>query len=258
MTQSAPLKNYPKPCRVRAGLACVFVVFLLFTGCGGEKPPRPDVNIPATQRAYKVLGHWYAPIPDAAGFTQKGIASWYGPTFHGKKTANGEIYNMHDMTAAHKTLPIGTMVSVHNLKNDREIVVRINDRGPFVRGRIIDLSNAAAQKIGMIADGTAPVEIEALETVTKNGIAEQPVPDLDKGDFTVQIGAFSDPQRAMRLKAGLEKEYGIVVVAIFVKDGTTFHRVRVGRFSSLAKATATESRLVQSGFPGAFTVSVDN
>ncbi|NOY70297.1 MAG: septal ring lytic transglycosylase RlpA family protein, partial [Deltaproteobacteria bacterium] len=189
---------------------------------------------------------------------QKGIASWYGPTFHGKKTANGEIYNMHAMTAAHKTLPLGTVVSVHNLKNGRKIVVRINDRGPFVRGRIIDLSNAAAKKIGMIAQGTAPVEIKALETISKNGLATRPAPDLDKGDFTVQVGAFADRMRAMRVKAALEKKYGTVVVTTFVKDGTTFNRVRAGRFSSLAKATAAESRLVNIGFPGAFTVSVDN
>jgi len=165
---------------------------------------------------------------------------------------------MHAMTAAHKTLPLGTMVSVHNLKNGRKIVVRINDRGPFVRGRIIDLSNAAAKKIGMIADGTAPVEIVALETVTRSGIAEQPVPNLDAGDFTVQIGAFADPQRAMRLKADLEKKYGTVTVTRFVKGNTTFHRVRVGRFSSLFRAEAAESRLVQTGFPNAFTVSVDH
>lgn len=260
MEKTSSFKIALKQYITQARIISVFAVLLFIAGCGGEKPPRPGIapHAPATQRAYRVNGHWYAPIPDAAGFTQKGTASWYGPSFHGKKTANGEIYNMHAMTAAHKTLPLGTVVSVRNLRNGRKIVVRINDRGPFVRGRIIDLSNAAAKKIGMIAEGTAPVEIKALETISKNGRATRPVPDLDKGNFTVQVGAFADRLRAMRVKAGLEKEYRTVSVTTFVKNGTTFHRVRAGRFSSLVRARNAEFSLVNNGFPNAFTVSVDN
>jgi len=247
-----------------------FFILLLFlslpflpVGCGGKKPPRPAVPVfgqknPATQRAYKVNGHWYIPIPDATGFVQRGIASWYGPKFHGKKTANGETYNMHAMTAAHKTLPIGTLVSVRNLNNGREAVVRINDRGPFVRGRIIDLSRAAAKKIGMLATGTAPVEITALERASSAALSHPTGPVFDRGDFTVQIGAFTEPQRAKRLKARLIKEYGSVSITPFVKNKRTFYRVRVGHFSSLATARAAESRLVNNGFPDAFAVSEDD
>ncbi|PIZ31816.1 MAG: septal ring lytic transglycosylase RlpA family lipoprotein [Alphaproteobacteria bacterium CG_4_10_14_0_8_um_filter_53_9] len=111
---------------------------------------------------YKVDGIKYEPIESSLGYEEKGIASWYGSDFHGKATANGECYNMYAFTAAHKTLPLPTTVRVTNLENDKSIVVKVNDRGPFVRGRIIDLSYAAAQSLGMVGGGTAPVLIEAV------------------------------------------------------------------------------------------------
>ena len=106
---------------------------------------------------------WYHPVSDARGFKQKGIASWYGKKFHGRKTSSGETYNMYAMTAAHKTLPLGTYVHVKSLDNGNEVMVRINDRGPFVKGRIIDLSAGAARRLGFYKKGTARVLVETIE-----------------------------------------------------------------------------------------------
>lgn len=122
-----------------------------------------------TMRPYSVFGITYYPAVAPMGERTEGIASWYGPNFHSKKTSNGEIYNMHDMTAAHKTLPMNTVVKVDNLENGRTIIVRINDRGPFVAGRIIDLSNKAAHQIDMVRKGTAKVRVTVLGY---NGVLE--------------------------------------------------------------------------------------
>ena len=131
----------------------------LLTGCAASTPQQPaakkhpvyepakpqtQTRKPATQKSYKVMGKWYHPVAQSDGFTQKGKASWYGKKFHGRKTANGERYDMYGLSAAHKTLPLGTWVRVNNRDNDRTLDVRLNDRGPFVRGRIIDLSYGAA------------------------------------------------------------------------------------------------------------------
>lgn len=116
----------------------------------------------ATQRSYVIRGIRYHPILSARGFRETGIASWYGGKFHGRRTANGEVYNMYAMTAAHKTLPMGTILRVKSLTNGRKITVRINDRGPFIRGRVIDLSYAAARELGMIRDGVKKVRITAI------------------------------------------------------------------------------------------------
>ncbi|MBI5178009.1 MAG: septal ring lytic transglycosylase RlpA family protein [Nitrospinae bacterium] len=111
---------------------------------------------------YTVEGETYYPLEDAAGFSQTGVASWYGPDFHGKNTANGETYNQHAMTAAHKTLPFNTFIRVHNEDNGKTVVVRVNDRGPFKKDRIIDLSKKAAAGLGMIGTGTANVTINIM------------------------------------------------------------------------------------------------
>jgi rare lipoprotein A len=165
------------------------------------------------------------------GWTQRGYASWYGPKFHGRRTANGEVYDMHAMTAAHRDLPFGTLVEVHNLDNGRRVEVRINDRGPFVRGRVIDLSRAAAQALDMIGPGTAPVELRAR--------LDRPV--YAGGTFTVQVGAFRDRDRALALEAELRRHYDVEVQAV---DG--WHRVRVGgqRDRGAAKKLAAELRRV--------------
>jgi len=119
-------------------------------------------------RPYKVLGRWYYPRYVNVGETFRGVSSWYGPDFHGKLTANGEIYNMYDYTAANKIMPLGTIIKVTNLNNNKSVVVRINDRGPFVKERILDLSYVAGKKIGIDKTGTAPVKIEVLKTPYTN------------------------------------------------------------------------------------------
>jgi len=232
------------------------LLFFCFA-CSKSKPPPGVAGYP---KPYKVFGKWYQPIPHSQGFSQRGKASWYGKKFHGRKTANGEIYNMYAMTAAHKTLPLGTYVRVKNLQNNREIDVRINDRGPFVRGRIIDLSYTGAKKIGIVGPGTAPVQITALGTpvrsTAKKDSSRSYVPmDYYKGDFTVQIGAFADRNNAERLKQKLDIKYRHVHITTFNNGYEIFYRVRVGRCSTLQKAIEYETILIRDGFEGAFAIA---
>lgn len=157
-----------------------------------------------TMRPYVIRGIQYYPAVVSVGDKFKGNASWYGPDFHGKKTSNGEIYNMYDMTAAHKTLPMNTIVKVTNKRNGLSTVVRINDRGPFIETRIIDLSNTAARRIDMLAAGTAPVEIEILGFEVKGRKLIPTVQELKASpqnismeDFALQIASFSRIEGAM-------------------------------------------------------------
>lgn len=226
------------------GVVAIFIAGLILTGCG-QKTYR---TIPGYPKPYKVLGKWYQPIPDAKGFTQKGRASWYGKKFHGRKTANGEIYNMYAVTAAHKTLPLGTWVRVKNLENGRHIDVRVNDRGPFVSGRIIDLSYTAAKAIDMTKHGTARVKLTAISppaTVSK----KKTVVSDETGRFSVQAGSFSEKENARRFMATLSKTYRDVHL---VKEGGVY-KVRVGEFSTRNGAESTKSALKGAGYP-AFTV----
>lgn len=152
-----------------------FILFIMFFiyGCSSKVPSysssskRYPRGCPATMKSYTVDGKRYYPKAVSVGYVQKGIASWYGPGFHRKKTSNGETYSMYDSTAAHKTLPMNTKVRVTNLKNGKSMVVRINDRGPFVDGRIIDLSKKAAINLGVHANGTAPVKLEVVSVDPK-------------------------------------------------------------------------------------------
>jgi rare lipoprotein A len=168
-----------------------------------------------------------------------GVASWYGQEFHGRPTSSREVFNMNDMTAAHRTLPFGTHIMVTNLENDRSVVVRINDRGPFVRGRVIDLSYAAARVLGLIGPGTARVRLEIL-----GGFRE---PALDPGGIWVQVGAFSVQENAYALKKRLDQTYpGVVVTTLKAGNGIYFRvRIRTDRNS----ADALASRLAGEGFP---------
>lgn len=141
-------------------------------------------------RPYQINGRWYHPTVVSVGSEYDGIASWYGPNFHGKKTSNGETYNMHEKTAAHKTFPMNTIVKVTSKDTGKSTVVRVNDRGPFVGNRIIDLSKAAASEIGMIGTGTAPVNLEVLGFGGKIETLSDPSDSVELDDFYVQIGAF--------------------------------------------------------------------
>jgi len=254
----------------------VIAAAIFFMGCGGgastsplppptyRKPPAKEPSTPApkkaTQRPYKVGRNWYQPIPHARGFNQRGIASWYGKKFHGRKTSNGEIYNMYALTAAHKTLPMNTWVRVKNLDNQHTIDVRINDRGPFVRGRVIDLSYTAAKKIDMVGPGTARVEVVALGAATSEEPSNKRPPaftpvDYNKGNFTFQVGAFKERKNAERLRRALDRRYKNAHISEFDSPDGLFYRVRVGRVTDLAQAEAYEKILMEDGFVQAFIVA---
>ncbi len=226
------------------------------SGTSGTRTPPPGK--PGYPKPYKVLGKWYQPLPHSEGFRQRGVASWYGRDFHGKKTSNGEIYNMYAMTAAHKTLPLGTYVRVHNLENNRSIVVRINDRGPFVRGRIIDLSYAGANDIGIVGPGTARVEVVALGRRDASAASSRTTyiqDDYHSGNFTFQVGAFINRENAERQKRELAKKYKNAHISVYDRGDKIFYRVRVGRFTTLEEAVQNEKILNQDGFPDAILVA---
>jgi rare lipoprotein A len=214
-------------------------------------------------RAYTIRGEQYYSLPEAEGFVQVGKASWYGKKFHGRPTSSGEIYDMYRKTAAHKTLPLGTYVSVRNISNNRETIVRINDRGPFVKGRVIDLSYAAAEEIGSVKPGVVDVKVVALgrkvgEQRTPWGI--KPVVetrDLKRGGFTVQVGAFKNQANALSLADRLRVLFDFVEVSIH-NDGAlgTLYRVRVSKSDTLEEAARVERRLEGMGFGGAFVISI--
>jgi len=244
---------------------CKFFVFcglpaFLFFGCTTVTPPPTPPGYP---KPYKIGKNWYKPLPHARGFSQRGKASWYGRKFHGRKTANGETYDMYAMTAAHKTLPFGTYISVCNLKNNRKIEVRVNDRGPFIRSRILDLSYTAAKKLGIVGPGTAEVEIVALGAMAQpkqpGSTARSYIPgNYYQGNFTVQIGAFSEVKNAQRLKQKLGRSYGNAYITICYDGHGALYRVRVGRFSTLEQADKHEESMIQNGFKDAFAIAEDN
>lgn len=168
----------------------------------------------------------------AGNFVEDGVASWYGPGFDGHHTSNGEVYDMHQFTAAHRTLPFNSVIRVTNLTNGKQTEVRINDRGPFVGNRIIDLSYAAAQAIGMVGPGTAQVRLDVVSGTNPSA-----------GFFGVQVGAFLRPENAERLKAQLEARYSPVNVVTFDSPTGVFYRVRVGRFDTESGARQLATQL---------------
>lgn len=167
-----------------------------------------------------------------SGVHEEGLASWYGVPYHGRRAANGEVYDMHKMTAAHRTLPFDTIVRVTNMKNGRTAEVRINDRGPFVNGRVIDLSFAAAEAIDMVGAGIAPVRLELLK-------GSHPLASA----FTVQIGAFAQRENAVRYTRELEERYQPVYLHPEDTERGRLYRVRVGRVGSEAEARELAERL---------------
>jgi rare lipoprotein A len=172
------------------------------------------------------------------GDVQTGMASWYGAEFQGRLTSSKEVYDMNDLTAAHNTLPLGSRVMVTNLNSGKSVVVRINDRGPFVKSRVIDLSYAAALAIGIVGPGTAPVRIEVLKDV--------PLP-LGKPTFSVQVGAFVEKANALALKDSLDKNFAGVCIEPFKTPRRTYYRVRV-RTKSADEAREVARRLSRTGY----------
>ena len=268
--------NCPKHIRRIFLTALLFLCGATFSGCAPQvltstpppqtaPPARPAAKagaIPATQRPYQIEGKTYYPLPSAEGYTETGIASWYGNPFHGRKTSNGETYNMYDWTAAHKTLPMNTRILVENLGNGRSTTVRINDRGPFVGTRIIDLSYNVARDLGIMKEGTGQVRITALgeaETVqladNKTTTRFLPHEDFQKGDFYVQIGAFTVQENADRLKDKMNKGGRKTETFRHERADQVFYRVQVKAGSTLTAAKQMAQTMTGVGFPEAFVVA---
>jgi rare lipoprotein A len=195
---------------------------------------------------YEVLGRRYFVLDSAVGYVERGVASWYGPTFHGGRTSSGESYTMYAMTAAHKILPLPCYARVTNLRNGRSIVVRINDRGPFVANRLIDLSYTAAAKLDMLREGTTLVEVRALtpgvpDNLTRSAAAPPPA-------LYLQAGAFADPHNAERLVERLQLAgLAVAIVAPPPQRGAQLYRVRLGPVTSVAEFDQLAARLATLG-----------
>jgi len=176
---------------------------------------------------------------------QTGLASWYGPGFHGKRTASGEIFNMYELTAAHRTFPIGSYVMVTNLENGKSVLVRINDRGPFVKGRIIDLSYAAAKLIGLIGPGVAPVRVELL---SYDRVPYEKKISLKEGRIiAIQVGAFIEKENALKLKKILSHKYEGVYMETFKTRTTKYYRVRI-KVKNEVQVFELAERLIKDGY----------
>lgn len=238
-------------------------------------PPAPDAVPDAQPRAeprshngnppfYDVLGKRYYVLSSSVGYLERGVASWYGPGFHKVRTSIGEPYDMYAMTAAHTTLPLPTYVRVTNLQNGRSVVVRVNDRGPFVNNRIIDLSYTAAAKLDMLRNGTAIVEVRSIEPETSIAPAElarvaatevppaAPPRAAANTTFFVQAGAFSDPSNADRLAEKLRGGgYGTVFVRENEIAGRRMFRVRIGPISSVEEFDRIVAALARGGISDA-------
>jgi rare lipoprotein A len=252
-------------------LAKAALVLLCLAGCSSQPyrtPPLPPLPPPGDIEAipepipkaeprsakgnppfYTVLGKRYFVMEKAEGYFERGVASWYGPGFHAAATSNGERYDMYAMTAAHKTLPLPAYVQVTNLRNGRSVVVRVNDRGPFKDGRIIDLSYTAASKLGMLKDGTTFVEVRALTPEQK---AAPPTPPPAPEALYVQAGAFASESNAARLQEQLRTQG---IDKTFIRedrvDGRTLYRVRVGPIPSVNEFDRVLARLRSLGLSDA-------
>ena len=237
----------------------VFTMAIVLAGCGGHKtrgdgpgsgriPDLPGDAVPRPEPRskygngprYEVLDKWYTVMQSSAGYQERGVASWYGKKFHGRLTSNREAYDMYAMTAAHKTLPLPTYVRVRNLRNNKSIVVRVNDRGPFAHNRIIDLSYAAALKLDMIRDGTSLVEVTAISfdkptgdrPTSRRKPATPTLTSTPSSSFSrvfVQVGAFGDRANAAR-RLGFLSASGVDNAFIFEdkSSGSSLFRVRIG------------------------------
>jgi rare lipoprotein A len=200
---------------------------------------------------YSVLGRRYTLLPTPDGYVERGVASWYGPGFHGVSTSMGEPYDMYAMTAAHKTLPIPCYARVTNLVNGRSVVVRINDRGPFVANRLIDLSYSAAAKLDMLRNGTAMVEVRVITPDSPQNQALTRATETPPPTLYVQAGAFALPANAKGLLLRLQQAGLTNVFVLPPLPGSRLYRVRVGPVSSVAEFDALAARLATLGVPDA-------
>lgn len=281
----------------------LFLLLMLVAGCGTlqqpggyyeddgpeTSPPADIANIPdavpkieprsaSGNKPYAVYGVTYTPLSETSGYRERGIASWYGKKFHGRRTSSGEPYDMYTMTAAHKTLPLPSYVRVRNMQNNRTVVVRVNDRGPFLHNRLIDLSYAAAAKLGILGTGTGVVEVEAVSAgetpaqtaevkiyplqITPPAAAAEEIPvalsPAVNPKLYLQVGAFSLQENAVSLRNRLERE---ALRPIFVQpsqatgnngaDAATIYRVRIGPLANVEEGDRLAERAAQLGVPNA-------
>ncbi len=217
-------------------------VLLTLFGCGHKTVVWLPYHPKKCKYTYTVDGRTYCVSKKGYGYVRYGIASWYGPGFQGRRTASGEIYNMYKLTAAHKTLPLGTYVKVVNLKNGRSVIVKVNDRGPFIPGRIIDLSYEAAKRIGMLKNGTTRVKLTALGNI-KN---------IETGNFYVQVGAFKYKLNAYRFMYKVKLTTHKNTRVMRFSDG--LYRVFVGGARSYSEAEGLKKRLRKMKLYGSFIV----
>ncbi|WP_236075400.1 septal ring lytic transglycosylase RlpA family protein [Mariprofundus sp. EBB-1] len=229
-------------------------------------------GVSKTGKPYRVAGQWYTPLKSEGRYDETGTASWYGTKFHGLLTANGETYDMHALSAAHKTLPLPTLMRVTNLDNGRSVIVRVNDRGPFVKDRLIDLSYAAANALGYTKQGTAHVRVQSLEippskatktlamgaklkaadrsnTITVSSPDTLSLPaTAPSGKIFVQLGAFGSQENAGRLQAKLKTAFPAAhIIAVHIAE-KTLYRVRIGPFEDMVNIEKTVLSLQQKGF----------
>ena len=216
----------------------LLVLFFLIVACG----PRHVVMDRRTSPAEKQEVKKERPVPETkiekreSKEVQHGVASWYGGEFHGRPTSSGEIYDMYQLTCAHNTFPLGTIVMVTNLENGRSLELKVNDRGPFAKERILDVSYAAAQMLGMWEKGTALVKVEVISPGIE--IVQR---------FTLQVGSFADETNAQRLAEQLRKSFENVYVATVETLTQKYHRVRVGQFETRESALVVAEKLSQWG-----------
>ncbi|ADE13758.1 rare lipoprotein A [Nitrosococcus halophilus Nc 4] len=195
---------------------------------------------------YEVNGQRYHTLRSSRGYREKGIASWYGSKFHGRRTSSGETYDMYGMTAAHRSLPLPSYVVVTNLSNQRQVVLRVNDRGPFHSDRIIDLSYAAAVKLGLAREGTGLVEVRAIEPRSVSGRKGE----VAEKEIYLQVGAFQNRRHAERLQKQLQSVLGTGVnVSPTTAQQVPFYRVRVGPLPNVEKLDNLAKQLAELGYP---------
>ena len=265
--------------KVNFRLGLLLVLWALLTACGSspvrDSAPRgdrdvshiPDAQPHAEPRSrygnpphYEVFGKRYYTLTSSEGYEERGIASWYGKKFHGRKTSNGDTYDMYGMTAAHTTLPLPTYVEVTNLENGRRVVLRVNDRGPFHGNRLIDLSYAAAKKLGVVSAGTARVNVRAVSVgsvrkqsrsvVEHNSVPVAPAAtQLDNQLVFLQVGAYASEQSAIEVKTAVQNLTGNPVsIKSIQRQGRTLYRVRVGPLVSAEQGRELSLQLDQQGY----------
>ncbi|GMR18571.1 MAG: septal ring lytic transglycosylase RlpA family protein [Gammaproteobacteria bacterium] len=216
--------------------------------------PRSEPLSKSGNDPYVVFGKEYTPMASTQGYKERGVASWYGKKFHGNNTSSGERYDMYAMTAAHKTLPLPSYVKVENLRNGKYVIVRVNDRGPFLHNRLIDLSYAAAKKLGIVATGTGLVEVSAI-AMHDSVLQVEALPEsqhtghkTNNPEIYLQVGAFSQKENAANLRLKLiDADMDKIVIQDQQLENGQIYRVRIGPLKSVEESDQLAERVRQNG-----------